>query len=211
MNIVRFEIDRPKSLLLNVSTGPDRTLNWSVEGALEMQKCDPIYSIPIRVFGSNAPQTEIHIANLEIYLLTRNTSESWFKCDTETPFLYTFINEFAPFGTIKSQFLSSNASPEGEHIVAAFTRIQILPKYRNQGLGTSIIAVLPQVAQLCVGIPPTELSDANIDFLSISTFHVSDKQRAADWLTPLGYSWASKRNHRWLIRRTAADPNSAAL
>lgn len=206
MNIVRFEIDRPKSLLLNITPGGAQNLSWSVEGALEIQTCNPIYSIPIRVFGSSVHQPPTHIANLEIYLLTRNTSESWFKCETETPFLYTFINEFAPFGTIKPQFLSSAMSAEGEHIVAAFSRIQVLPKYRHQGLGTSIIEMLPQVAQLCAGIPAAELTNENIDFLAISTFHVSDKQRVADWLSPLGYSWASKRNHRWLINRSANTP-----
>ena len=202
MNIVRYEVDRPKSLILNTWTDADKQRSWSVDGALEIQSFDPVYSVPVCVYGNLDTRTEIRVADFEIHLLTRNTPESWFRCDTETPFLYTFISEFAPFGTIKPQFLRTYTEGDGAQLAAAFARIKVLPKYRGKGIGTTIIQSLPEIAQLCAGIPPADLSLDNIDFLSISASHVSDKPRAAQWLGPLGYSWASKRNHRWLVYRT---------
>ena len=202
MDIVRYEVDRPKSLILNVMPGINTRRSWTVEGALEIQSCDPVYSIPVRVFASTSPRAEQHVADFEIYLLTRNTSDSWFKCDTETPFLFTFISEFAPFGTIKPQFLYKKDTPNAcAHLVAAFSRIQVLPEYRKHGIATAIIESLSEIAQLCAGIPLSALSDNNIDFLAISTYHASDKSRIEQWLIPKGYSWATKRNHRWLIKR----------
>ena len=145
----------------------------------------------LSIYATDDNKNEIKVGTIGIHIVAANNSDIWPVCDSETTDLLPFANVFTKNGSgpIREEFL---LNPNYLYLgfVAAFENIEIEKAYRNQGLGSQVLEILPWLARAYRHSP-------HLSCLVLALPRKCERNRVTTWLNNHDYEQAIKSSGKW--------------